>query len=373
MNILFYTAYEVGKNNGGVSNVTDFWYHYFQKKGHNVYVAFLYNAINDIDDSLEQYKLPKKGTSVFFEKLLKEKEISVVINQQGVNNRISIPCVIACKNAGIKLISVIHNTPDILLHSKYFKPFLKYKFSTAVLKKILGIIQKSSIYKGGKFIHDNSNYVSVLSPSYIDEYCDLNVGYKSNKVVSIYNPLTFEKPVLNKEKENIVLFVGRLAYQKSLDKLIRIWHLVENKLPDWKLVIVGDGPDKKELSRMSVLLNNKNVEFVGHDNPHEYYRKSKIFAMTSVFEGLPMTLIECQTYGVVPILFNSFSSAKDIVVHGENGILIPSFDEGKYASMLLELVNNQEKNREMSKFAYDFVDKFNPDKLYEEWLSLMCD
>lgn len=371
MKILFYTAYEVSKNNGGVSNVTDFWYHYFQSKGHDVGIAYLKKGRNIENDMLIQFQLPEKDTIPFFVKLLNDRNINVVINQQAVNNKTSIPCVEACRLAKVRHISVIHNTPELPIYNPHFKFLSSTKIGLNVLRHLLGIIQKLPFYKGGKYIHDNSDYVTVLSPSYIDEYCQLNVGYKSNKVISIYNPLTFSKPEINNAKENIVLFVGRLAPQKSLDKLLKIWQNVERNNSDWSLIIVGDGPDKDILENLAKTLNLSAVKFIGRSDPHPYYKKAKIFAMTSVFEGLPMTLIECQAYGVVPIIYDSFSSAKDIVINGENGYLIPAYNEKSYILSLCNLINDSETLNKMSQNSYHFIDRYNPDILYQEWLKIM--
>lgn len=373
MNILFYTVYEVSKNNGGVSNVTDFWYHYFQSKGHNVGIAYLKKGRNVENNVLVQFQLPKNDTIQYFVKLLKEKHIDVVINQQAVNNKTSMPCVEACRLAKVRHISVIHNTPELHIHSPHFKSLSSTKIGRDFLKYLLGIVQKSPFYKGGKYIHDNSDYVTVLSPSYIDEYCQLNVGYKSNKVVSIYNPLTFSKPEVNNTKENMVLFVGRLAPQKSLNKLLKIWQNVERNNSDWSLVLVGDGPDKEMLMNLSKTLHLSTVKFIGQSNPHPYYKKAKIFVMTSIFEGLPMTLIECQAYGVVPIVYDSFSAAKDIIDNGKNGFLIPAYDDKKYIALLNKLMNDIEMFDEMSQYARHIIDRYNPDVLYTEWLKLMTD
>ena len=138
-------------------------------------------------------------------------------------------------------------------------------------------------------------------------------------------------------------------------------------------MLVGDGPDKEMLVDLSKALHLSTVKFIGQSNPHPYYKKAKIFVMTSIFEGLPMTLIECQAYGVVPIVYDSFSAAKDIIDNGKNGFLIPAYDDKKYIALLNKLMNDIEMFDEMSQYARHIIDRYNPDVLYTEWLKLMTD
>ena len=94
---------------------------------------------------------------------------------------------------------------------------------------------------------------------------------------------------------------------------------------------------------MSKDLGLKKVHFYGNKNPIEYYKRAKILCMTSAYEGFPLVLAEAQTFGTIPIAFNSFASITDIIKDGDNGLLIEPFNISKYASILSELMENEEK------------------------------
>ena len=120
------------------------------------------------------------------------------------------------------------------------------------------------------------------------------------------------------EKENTVLFVGRIDNRsKKIFTLLDIWENID--IDDWKLVIVGDGPDKKEVEKKANKI--KNIEMVGFKVPDEYYKKASIFCMTSIFEGFPMSLTEAMQNGCVPIIFGSFPAAYDIIKDQERSSL----------------------------------------------------
>lgn len=153
-------------------------------------------------------------------------------------------------------------------------------------------------------------------------------------------------------KQNIVLFVGRLTYaDKRVDMLIDIWNLLKGKTNDWKLIIVGEGPEKENLEAQVKKLNLTNVEFAGFsNNPKEYYDKAAILCMTSVFEGWGLVLTEAQANGVVPMAFGCSEGVKYILSpHQINGLIIPPFDKEIYAQNLLSLMNNKEKRLQIQK------------------------
>lgn len=80
---------------------------------------------------------------------------------------------------------------------------------------------------------------------------------------------------------------------------------------------MGDGDDKDLYLELSRRLGLKNISFEGRRNPLDYYRKSAVFLMTSLFEGFGVTLTEAQQMGVVPMAMDSFDAVHDIIVHGK--------------------------------------------------------
>ena len=96
-----------------------------------------------------------------------------------------------------------------------------------------------------------------------------------------------------------------------------------------------------------------NVFFEGYkDNPLDYYRRASIICLTSIYEGLPLVLAEAMNYRVIPVAFNSFTSAVDLIDDGENGFLIKPFDMDDYVQKLLSLMNDKMLRQRMSDAAY---------------------
>ena len=190
-----------------------------------------------------------------------------------------------------------------------------------------------------------------------------------HKIHGIGNP--FQRPEVDIKalsKENIVLFVGRLDLsQKRVDLLLEIWKKLHVQAPDWKFWVLGDGAEKKNMEKYCLQNKLDRVQFFGKVKPDEYYKKAKIFHMTSAFEGFGNVLIEAQSYGCVPMLFDSYAAASDIVHHNQNGILIKAFDCNEYAAETKNLMDNPVKTSELALNAYENVLRFSYEETYKKW------
>ena len=189
------------------------------------------------------------------------------------------------------------------------------------------------------------------------------------KIVSILNPIeSIEQDSSIKEK--MVLFVGRMDFQKRVDRLLRIWSHVENEVNDWHLVIVGEGKYRLQYQEYALQLKLKNVNFIGYARGIDYMRKSQIITMQSSHEGYPMVLIEAMMNSNVPIIFNSFEAAEDIIINGENGFLIETYKETRFADMLVKLMNDVNLRTRLQNEAFQSTKKYSVERVVDVWENL---
>ena len=101
----------------------------------------------------------------------------------------------------------------------------------------------------------------------------------------------------------MVINIGRLTYQKAQVHLIRAFKRVVNEIPSSKLVILGQGELKKELDNEIINCNlQNNVFMLGfQENPYIYLKKSSVFVLSSLYEGMSNALLEAM-YCVLPII-----------------------------------------------------------------------
>ena len=117
-------------------------------------------------------------------------------------------------------------------------------------------------------------------------------------------------------------------------------------------------------------LERENVFFEGVQNPMDYYRKAKIFAMTSSWEGLPMTILESFQKGVVPVVMDSFPSAKDMVEDGENGYLVNDGDMSAFVNRLQFLMANNDEVKRLAMRVCGSSDMYKITEIGAQWMKL---
>lgn len=195
------------------------------------------------------------------------------------------------------------------------------------------------------------------------------------KIIPIANPSPFEV------QENIpsldyktILCVGRLTYQKGFDLLITAWARVAQQVPDWKIVIVGSGEDELMLQQMAKdFAVEDSIVFAGQQkNMDTFYRQASFFCMTSRFEGLPMVLLEAQSYGLPIVAFDCDTGPADLIENKKNGILVEPLDTTELADGIIELMNlNELSYMNYAKTAKEVSMNFYGKKLVGKWLEII--
>lgn len=139
----------------------------------------------------------------------------------------------------------------------------------------------------------------------------------------------------------------------------------------WRLFIVGSGPDEKFYKDFAEQQNIKNVVFHGqHANVLPFYKQASIFIMTSVWEGLPMSLLEAQQNGVVPVAFDNFSALYDVVTDGENGYVIRDNNSNQFVEKLAILMEDDGLRHRMSARAAEMSNRYHVSNISSEWEKL---
>ncbi|MEX6626286.1 glycosyltransferase family 4 protein [Tenacibaculum salmonis] len=196
------------------------------------------------------------------------------------------------------------------------------------------------------------------------------------QILSISNASPFE--VSNKryacDSKNVIA-IGRLSYQKGFDKLITIVSKLKETqdITGWKLQIIGSGENKEALEKQIKDLDVEDVVEMVANTPKikEYYQNASFLAMTSRFEGLPMTLLEGQSYGLPLIAYDCLTGPSEVINDSHNGFLIPDDNEDSFINKLKELMNNQVLRKQMSTQAKLDVANFSEENIINKWVDLI--
>ena len=374
-------------NRGGIERVSFLLAREFLNRGHKVV------ALSFSDENKDDYeKLPNadylylkgeaKDKFTQFNNIIKDKGIDIVINQ---SRSLELRRLLKqSRPEGVKIISAFHNQPfSTYKKERHIKRLLKPATVRGYILKYLTILWPEIYRKERtKFDRDQlqdlidaSHKVVFLSQRFLPRVKSFMPDVDDSKLCAINNPNTFEVKELNQEKENIMLFVARLEEpQKNIKGFIDVWNLFYRKHPDWRAIIVGDGPDRKRMEKYAGRLAVKNLEFVGNQKDvAQYYSKAKILGMTSLYEGWGMVLTEAMAYGCVPVLFNTYEACEDIVEEGKTGFIVEDIDVKKMAEKCSRIAADESLRSEMSQQAKESIKKFNPDKIASQWLELFSE
>lgn len=195
---------------------------------------------------------------------------------------------------------------------------------------------------------------------------------KVHNVKHISNILPFEKEGKAELTQKHVIAVGRLDSQKSFNRLIDIWALVTPKHPDWILDIYGQGKDFRKLQSQidSYGISDTTVIHQPDQNIKDHYLNSSIFVMTSVYEGLPMTLLEANGLGLPSVCYDFPCGPKDVIKDVINGFLVKDGDSNTFADRLLTLMENDNIRKRMGQEAYKMSERYSCKNIMCEWVTL---
>lgn len=198
----------------------------------------------------------------------------------------------------IKMLHTVHNVPE-----KEAKGFRRFLLKTLIkLKKAIPV---------------------GISDTITDQIRNL---YSTSNVETVYNPVdeSIFYPKLNVKDDKIIHFIsiGRLVEQKNYKLLVETFQELLCEINFADLTVLGDGNLKDELLDLIEDKNRNKIHFLGNkSNVADYLRKSDVFILTSIYEGLPMTILEAISVGL-PIICTDVGGNKDIVTN--NGILVDS-------------------------------------------------
>ena len=324
--------------------------------------------------SIPSQAIPSRRSAAI-EKLLVDEHIDILV--QVVK---SLPDIEGIKaRTGCKVVLACHGEPfwqrHAIMHRRrkgFFRKLLWYLYNRRRFED--GTLAMKLAVERSRHDYVSCDAYTVLCEPYRAETAEvLGLDPVDNHIYAIENP---ENPVddVCLEKENVMLFCGRFEnWSKRIDRLLRIWSKVQGALPDWRLVLVGDGRDGKMLRELAGELGLERVSFEGmQTDVRPYYAEASVLCLTSETEGWPLTLTEGQANGCICVAFGCTSGVKEILSpDGECGFIVPPYDEDMYAQVLLKIASmDKESQIKMRRRAVERRLEYTPEKIAVKWKSL---
>ena len=176
------------------------------------------------------------------------------------------------------------------------------------------------------------------------------------------------------ETQPVILFIGRIAKEKSIDIIINSMKELTKKIPNCKLLIVGDGPERENLENLSKDLDiEKSVIFTGEKPWAEigrYYQMGDVFVGASLTETQGLTFTEAMA-AQIPVVAKYDKNLDGLIKEKTNGRIF--YKDEDLAEILFEVLMDKEECALMVKNAYDGIEKLsskyfgeNVEKIYME-------
>ncbi len=317
------------------------------------------------DINLEVWHGPDfKGTKIISTKkeyLFKRKKlVSLKLKLKSKNGIIAMPISpflffsLIVKNPKVVICEGSSNIINSIIAFIYCKLFQKKYiwWSLGKLQNRQYDIKRSLIDKLVQYIEVKSD--AIITYSSIGENYFLSIGAKKEKIFKAVNVVDTEKVLSNINKKEdiyelktfyknkydfIVLFVGALIKEKSIDILIKAQAKLENKNSKVGLIIVGDGNYRKQLEALAKKLNCKNIEFVGKkiDDNYKYFALGDVFVLPGL-GGLAIS--EAMCYGM-PIISSIGDGCEVDLVGPQNGIIDKEITEDSLVEHIEYFINNK--------------------------------
>ena len=190
--------------------------------------------------------------------------------------------------------------------------------------------------------------------------------------VMIYNPLN-KKEIILQSKQKIkfsffgnsnrilkIINIGRFTEQKDQITLLKSMNEIKNFIPI-KLLIMGKGINEYKLKNYVKKKNLGKIVKIIHfkKNPFPYLKKSDLFVLTSIFEGLPNVLLEAATLKKFIISTNCPTGPREILKNGTLGVLTKTRDYKNIAKAIIYFYKNKKKFKSMITSSFKSLERFD--------------
>ena len=118
----------------------------------------------------------------------------------------------------------------------------------------------------------------------------------------------------------------------------------------------------------------RRVFFEGFVSPIPYYKRASVLILTSEYEGFPLVLAECMSFGVVPVVYGSYPAVYDIIDNEKNGMICyksnDSFPHDDMSTIVQKVIDDKDLRKKMSQTAIETSKSYDITEIYGKWIKL---
>ncbi len=200
-----------------------------------------------------------------------------------------------------------------------------------------------------------------------------------SKIVVIPNPVT---PMTDRQvtaqssfQKPFIASIGRLVDEKGLDLLLHAFARLANRFPDWSLNVFGEGPLRISLESLRDKFGLfERIRFHGLiRNPYDVLAQADLFVLPSRTEGFPNAMLEAMACGLPVIAADCPSGPREIIHHGEDGLLVPTENEEQLSTAMQRLMENEDDRRRLGNNAKNITQRYSLERIMSLWEGVLCE
>lgn len=212
----------------------------------------------------------------------------------------------------------------------------------------------------------------------------VKIGVDESKIRVIYNSIDFAKREGRRvglrdqfgKDAKIMVYSGRLVPWKGIGAVIKIMPRLIKKLGNVNFLVLGDGPEEKNLkSQVSNLKIGGNVHFldrISHDEIISYLQESDLFMLNTNYEGLSHAILEAMDAGT-PVVTTAVGGNPEIIDNGKDGLLVHYNNKEELFEAAVKILTNDDFKKSLIENAKEKLKKFNWEQNVKETINLIND
>lgn len=255
---------------------------------------------------------------------------------------------------------IVHNMGKLSLLCT-FLPKLK---KLVTLEHVSFVSRPQNVQFLSRFFYKRIDQVITLTQN---DKVQFDKFHSNVLVIPNFSPFTISTNRHNNSKQ--IVTIGRLTDQKNYIHLLKAWEKIYQAIPEWKLNIYGEGEHYQLLQDYIAQNSLHNVLLKGvTSDVKQVYEQSSFFVMSSKYEGLPMVLIEAQSFGLPIVSYNCPYGPSDVIQENKNGLLVEDQNIDKLAEAILKLASSPDLLRRFSQESLLNAKKYQPEQILKMWI-----
>lgn len=272
----------------------------------------------------------------------------------------------------VNIFKSIYMLSKIVIEEKIDIIHSHHRYTTFIALLVSKIVKVKVIHTEHN-VFLNKNKVNLRGKNVIAVSKKVQENMKSNGInnsVVIYNGIDIqENNKCRNDKCKNICFIGRLSKQKGILEFLDVFKNILNEHPQLILNIVGDGELKKDLERKITILGlGNNVKIYGYrEDVIDIITNMDLFVMPSLYEGLPITMLEIMSQRKI-LIANDVGGISEVIKDSQNGFLCEPNDYGQLEEKIKYTIDNFQNLNYIEDNAYNTIkSQFTKDKMIKSY------